>query len=347
MKEVLPMPTLDADPRSAACASFWQAVSSQLDSLRALPGRELMEALNGLLEPSFPKLAVEVAGDSPAFTLVVTAHGSVEDFDDVMMLVQSAPALPRLEVEAFRQRMGKGFSIRMDDFELSSADVLVKHERYKGLVALEIGFAKPIPMDMQDQARHMSLIMLDHILGEYDTAIKVGPVDYVDAGEQAAFDGVPLDDFVPIFDSRWREELGHTGLFPVGEHAWSALSATRDTEDGGEVELIVMRNDSAAALVGRADLCHRLSAAVPVESGEELEEARLFGDQLTALLQTHEDGCCTHVVLEEGVRTINFHVAQPEAAIAHAQSIQENSELPVRLDLAFDPTWNSYRTWVG
>ncbi|CKV26763.1 Uncharacterised protein [Mycobacterium tuberculosis] len=47
------------------------------------------------------------------------------------------------------------------------------------------------------------------------------------------------------------------------------------------------------------------------------------------------------------MRTINFHVAQPEAAIAHAQSIQENSELPVRLDLAFDPTWNSYRTWVG
>ena len=108
-----------------------------------------------------------------------------------------------------------------------------------------------------------------------------------------------------------------------------------------------MRNDSAAALVGRADLCHRLSAAVPVESGEELEEARLFGDQLTALLQTHEDGCCTHVVLEEGVRTINFHVAHPEAAIAHAQSIQENSELPVTLDLAFDPTWNSYRTWVN
>ena len=100
-----------------------------------------------------------------------------------------------------------------------------------------------------------------------------------------------------------------------------------------------MRNDSAAALVGRADLCHRLSAAVPVESGEELEEARVFGDQLTALLQTHEDGCCTHVVLENGVRTINFHV--------HAQSIQENSERPVTLDMAFDPTWNSYRTWVS
>ena len=50
---------------------------------------------------------------------------------------------------------------------------------------------------------------------------------------------------------------------------------------------------------------------------------------------------------EDGVRTINFHVAHPEAAIVHAQSIQENSELPVTLDLAFDPTWNSYRTWVG
>ena len=37
----------------------------------------------------------------------------------------------------------------------------------------------------------------------------------------------------------------------------------------------------------------------------------------------------------------------PKAAIAHAQTIQENTELPVRLDLAFDTTLNSYRNWVG
>lgn len=347
MKEAQAMPTHITDPRSAACASFWQAVSGQLESLRTLSGPELMDALNGLLEPLFPQLAVEVAGDPPAFKLVLTAHGSIDDFDDVMTLVQCSPALPQVEVEAFRQRTGEGFSMRMNDFELASSEVLVKHEPYRGLVALEIGFAKPIPMDMQDHVRHMSLIMLDHILGEYDTAVKVGPVDYVDAGDQADFDGVSLDKFVSLFDACWRDQLGHTGVFPVGEHSWSGLNATRDAADGREIELIVMRNDSATALVGRADLSHRLSAAVPVESGEELEQARIHEDQLTALLQKHEEGCCTHVVLEEGVRTVYYQVANPEAAIVHAQAVQAEAELPVSLDLAFDPTWNAYRIWLG
>lgn len=340
------MTTQDTDPRAAACAAFWQAVSSRLQSLRTLPARELMEALNELLQPLFPKLAAEVAGDPPTFKLVLTAHGAKEEFEDVMALVRSSPQLPGVEVEAFRQRWGKGFAMRMDDFELESADVRLKQEPYAGLVALEVGFAKPIPMDMQDHARHMSFIMLDHILGEYDFAVKIGPVDFVEGGDQASFDGMPLDDFVPAFDACWRDELGHTGVFPVGEHDWSGLRATRETEGGDEVEIIVMRNDSATALVGRADLGHRLSAAMPVESGEELEEARAYEDRLTTLLQKHEEGCCTHVVLEEGVRTVNFQVADAAAAITHAQSLQEEMDLPVTLGLDFDPSWRSYREWV-
>lgn len=341
------MTTHISDPRAAACAGFWQALSTELESLRTLSGHELVQALNALLEPFFPRLAAEAAGDPPAFKLVLTAHGSMDDFDDVMALAQSSPAFPQIEVEAFRQRMSDGFGIRMHDFELSSADILVKHEPYDGLVALEIGFAKPIPMDMKDHARHMSLIMLDHILGEYDTAVKVGPVDYVDESDSEGFDGVSLDGFAPVFDACWRDDLGHTGVFPVGEHAWSGLSATRETADGSEIEVVVMRNDSANALLGRADLGHRLSAAMPVESGEELDEARTYEDRLTALLQKHEEGCCTHVVLEEGIRTVNFQVSDAAAAITHAQSLQEEMDLPVTLDLSFDPTWKSYRIWLG
>ena len=80
------MPTHDTDPRTAACTGFWQAVSARLESLRALPARELMEGLNELLEPFFPRLAAEVAGEPPEFKLVLTAHGSVDDFEDLMAL---------------------------------------------------------------------------------------------------------------------------------------------------------------------------------------------------------------------------------------------------------------------
>jgi hypothetical protein len=340
------MPTIDPDSRAAACATFWQAVSDRLESLRSLPARELMEGLNELLQPLFPNLSAEVAETPPAFKLVLTAHGAKEDFEDLMALVHASPTLPGVEVEAFRRRSGEGFGMRMNDFELATADILVKHEPYEGLVALEIGFARPIPMDMRDHARHMSFIMLDHILGEYDFAVKVGPVDFSDGDEPASFGGVSLDDFVPVFDACWRDELGHTGVFPAGDHGWSGLTAVREDGDGREIEMVVMRNDAANALVARADLSHRLSAAVPVESGEELEQARAYEDRLTALLQRHEEGCCTHVVLEEGVRTVNFHVADAAAAITHAQALQEEMDLPVTLDLAFDPAWASYREWL-
>ncbi|MDH6590781.1 hypothetical protein M2165_000670 [Variovorax sp. TBS-050B] len=340
------MPTHETDPRTAACAAFWNAVSERLPALQALPARELMEALNELLQPLFPELAVEVAGEPPAFKLVLTAHGATAHFEDVMALARSSPKLAGVEVEAFRQRATEGFGMRMNDFELASADLRVRQEPCDGLVALEIAFAKPIPMDMQDHARHMSFIMLDHVLGEYDFAVKVGPVDFVDAADEAAFDGVPLDDFAPAFDACWRDELGHTGIFPTGEHAWSGLEATREAEDGREIEAMVMRNDSANALLGRADLGHRLSAAVPVASGEELAQARSYEDRLSALLQTHEAGCCTHVVLEEGVRTVSYQVADAAAAITHAQALQEEMDLPVTLALAFDPGWASYRAWL-
>lgn len=332
----------DTDPRTA----FWQAVSERLPSLAALPARERVEALNELLQPLFPELACEVAGEPPAFKLVLTAHGAKEHFEDLMALAGASPRLPGVEVEAFRRRAGEGFGMRMNDFELASADLRVRHAPCDGLVALEIAFARPIPMDMRDHARHMSFIMLDHILGEYDFAVKVGPVDFVDADEESGFDGVPLDDFAPVFDAFWRDELGHSGVFPSGEHAWTGLRATRETGEGDEIEMIVMRNDSANALLGRADLGHRLSAAIPVASGEELAQARDYEDRLSALLQTHEAGCCTHVELAEGVRTVHYQVADAAAAIAHAQSVQEALDLPVTLGLDFEPDWAAYRRWL-
>ncbi|QGW81455.1 hypothetical protein [Variovorax paradoxus] len=340
------MLTTTEDPRAAACSAFWQAVSANLERLNDLTGRDLVDALNELLAPFFPDLAAEAMGDPPAFKLVLTAHGSKAHFEDLMALVQSAPSMPQIEVEAFRQRADGGFGMRMNDFELASSDVLVKHEPYDGLIALEIGFARPIPMDMRDHARHMSFIMLDHILGEYDFAVKVGPVDFVDPGEDASFDGMPLDDFAPVFDTCWRDELGHTGIFPGGEHSWSSLTATRAAEDGSEIKAIVSRNDAANALVARADLSHRISAAVLVESSEQLEHAQNYEDRLTTLLQRHEEGCCTHVMLEQRVRTVFYQVANPSTALAHAHSLEADAGLPVTVDVVFDPAWDAYRQWL-
>ena len=150
-----------------------------------------------------------------------------------------------------------------------------------------------------------------------------------------------LFDFMNLIETLEQEEIAR-----LGKKIPDFMTVTREAEDGSEIEMVVMRNDAANALVARADLSHRLSAAVPVESGEALAQARSYEDRLTALLQKHEEGCCTHVVLEQGIRTVSYQVANPAAALAHARSLEAGAGLPVTLDVAFEPDWKAYRVWL-
>ena len=327
--------------------AFWTALQARERELFAMPMRERMEALNELLSPSFSDLAAEVEGNAEdeRFTLVLTAHGVVEQFEALLALVRSKPVLPRIDIVAFRRRTGKGFGMRMDDFELASEDVLLRHSADQGQVALDIGFAKPIPMDMRDHARHMAFILLDHLLGEYDFAVKVGRVDFVEGEEAEGFEGLPLDDFAAVFDDFWRNELGHTGVFESGEGRWTLITGTHEV-DGEEIPFAAQRNDSANSLVGRADLGHCLSVSVAVPSKQDLERARAFEDQLSASLHRPEQGCRSIVLLEAEVRTVTFYVSDAPQALARAKAIAQDMDFEADFELEFDPAWDNYGRWL-
>jgi hypothetical protein len=111
-------------------------------------------------------------------------------------------------VRAFRERAAApGFSMGMDGFNLATSDVLMACGDDEGRIALEIRFAREIPQDFQDHARNMVFIMLDHVLGEYDFAVKVGAVDFVDEAEDAEVTWTPMDLLPPVFDAYWLETV--------------------------------------------------------------------------------------------------------------------------------------------
>ena len=119
-------------------------------------------------------------------------------------------------------------------------------------------------MDMQDHARQMAFILLDHLLGEFDLAVKVGLVEFEDDGlsEGTGFDAaqpVPLDQAVAQVDALWCDALGRTGQYPEGTHDWVAIKGR--SAQGSEIQVQV--NRSANALVGRADLGWRVDASLP------------------------------------------------------------------------------------
>lgn len=169
-------------PASPAIAAFWADFSAQEAALHAQPLVERVEQANTLLEAHVKGLALELQGhpEDAVVDLIITAHGSIEQFPLLTQLVDAAPKLQHHRVVAFRARTAEpDFPIGMDGFELATADVLVALQPDNGQAALELRFARDIPAEFAEHARHMTFIMLDHVLGEYDFAVKVGAVDFV------------------------------------------------------------------------------------------------------------------------------------------------------------------------
>lgn len=327
---------------------FWQALADAQPQLQQMEARDAMEAINVLLQPHFPNLAAELQGklEDGVYDLIITAHGATEHFQDVMTLTRSAPKLPLFQhVIAFRARTEMGaFGMSMENFSLSPADVLVGHYAHEGRVGLLLWFAKPIPQDMVDHARHMSFILLDHAIGEYDFAIKIGPVEFMDdAPEQTT---VSLAAFPAVLDNFWRDELKHTALFPTGEYEWTGFELVSNTDP--DDKLLVQRNESAMSLVGRADMLWRVQVDVVLDHKDDLEAVREFEDQLETLLAQTQEGITSQITLHGNVRSMNWHVSDVETALAKAHKLAQNFA-PLEFDISseFDPQWQDYLRWVS
>lgn len=338
-----------------AAQRFWALVLMEQAALEQLPPAALMERLNTVLEPVLPGLATEVVGasqdDGPvgsAARLVFTAHGDVRRFAAVQAVTDAAPAELAWTVESFRQRSAEGFGLRMDGLELAVSDLLLRVGQLDGKVALAVSFGKPVPMDMQEHARQMAFILLDHMLGEFDFCVKVGVLEFESDGlsEDAGFEGcapTPLDEAVALVDRCWRDDLGRTAQYPAEPHRWAALEGA----DAEHVPLLVQVNRSANAVVARADLGWRVEARLPVADAEAAEAMQAFEEAWLAKACLHQQGLCTHVVLRGGWRGVHCYVSDPAPAMAAARAVALNLKDPETLELhaVHEPDWADYLSW--
>lgn len=334
--------------------SFWKDFSAQLPQLEALAPQEFVERAYEVLAPYAPDLSIELEGKpkEAGTRLVVTAHGSLDQFENVQTLVRHAPRLPHYEVHAFRSRSrGSDFAMHMNDFELSCSDVLVAHYDAGGVVGLELAFEKIIPTDMLEHAHHMAFIMLDHVLGEWDFAVRVGPVEFVDAFSDEVAGAEPLSVFPPIFDAFLREELGRSYAYPnEQDDSWSSLEVRlKDSEDDDPPDLLTFR-DSANAVATRADFSHYLEWRFPCDSQEALDAVRDAHDALDAELERGQRGILVYTRMEQmRSRVAAFYVDDPEhaAQLAHRLGAQFAPGLAADLHVEFDPSWREYLALYG
>ena len=334
---------------AAAIEGFWQAFAYDERNLALLPEQEFVTKANNILVQYAPELALELEqADGSLFKrLVISAHGNTEQFENAMALVRAAPSLPGYKVQAFRTRtLGSDFSMGMDGFELACSDVLVAHYDAGGVVGLELSFEKIIPQDMLDHARHMSFIMLDHVLGEWDFAVRVGPVDFVEAFSQGVSGAEPLSVFPAIFDTFLRDDMGRSYRFPKGDDdRWTVFEVRqRDAQEDAPADLLSLRT-GANAVATRADLAYYLEVVMPVGNQDELDAAKQVQEHLQTLWEPLEQGILAFSRLNgAGELVSGYYIESPQAAVpqVHVAAQQYAESLDVEVSAMFDPSWQEF-----
>lgn len=182
-----------------------------IDSLNDKDADELLLNLDGILKKASAGIDF-VLGDLTADgrTLTFTANGDTDFFDDVVALMENAPAINLWKFEGFMPPQGKKCSIRYENYNLKSSDLYcipLESEEIKDKIGIILGVREKIEDDDFTAACYL---LVEKMIGEYYAAelidyfeIQTLPKNIEDS------DFIPLDN-LPDFVS-WKVEMLKNG----------------------------------------------------------------------------------------------------------------------------------------
>lgn len=185
----------------------------------------------------------------------------------------------------------------------------------------------------------MTWIMLDHVVGEWDASVKIGAVDFTASPPEGA---VPLYQLPSALAEVW-QGLGRTALYPEPEWEYAMYEVA---EGEGQDALTWLRNQSATALLGRADMAWCVSVACRCGNPTELEQAYALQDALWAAAQARQQGIGTLALtnLSQCTRTVYAATSEPLALLKQAQGwCAHHAEVAAEAMCEYDPSWQHYR----
>lgn len=331
------------DHLSAMIRDFWQQVKNSEQSLNELDILDIMKNINNLLDENQLDVIAEITvGDTKKHKIIFTADGKIERFEYVIEIFRQAPDLQFFEVEAFRQRINNVdtfvITSKESSFSLGATDLLIQYKESRRKISIGIMFAKTVPEEMIKQAETMALIYLDHLLGEYDFAVRVEAVEFLKIDQSATT--IPANQFVTIFDRLWKEDLKHTGIFNIQEDQWIVFELT-------DLKMLVHRNEAANSLLGNENYCYALNVIVDVDSKETLSLVYELEDAINLALRADERGIHCQNSFSEGVRNMLWYVGNKQSVLQLVKQITNRyNTLSVKIECEFDPFWLQYLRWV-
>lgn len=326
----------------ANARAFWADWQQESPAWRGMDAGCFVHAANTVLQRYCRRVLLELEGEadgSDDACLVFTANGDLAHFPQVQALLDTAPPTAYC-VRGFRRRAagsGRELLIRMAGLSLETADIWVRCTKRRERAALQVAFAKYIDTRLLPHAKNMTLVLLDHVVGEWDAAVKIGAVDF---SADPAADAVPLYGLPEQLDALWRG-WGRNGLYPPPAWRYAGYRAEAD-ETAGLDAVDFVRNESAAALFGRADMawCVSLSCRLDDRAAAEsltqafYAEAQVRQNGIGTLERT--DAC--------GLRTVYAVTAEPAALLAKARVLCARfRRIGAVCGCEYDPTWAHYR----
>lgn len=323
--------------------NFWHDWQTQLPQWQNSDAQEIVQQSGELLAQYFPDIVFEMEGISDEHTrIVLSANGMPDAFPAAQALADNAPASLPHRVEALRMPLTPlpdNFAVGMGDFHLVVQDIAFRLGVWAEMPALEIAFTKTIEPEFAAHAQNMTMIVLDHLLGEYTGAVKIDAVDFVEHAEE---DFVPLNQLPAQLNDLWMQ-LGRSGIYPQPEFEF----ATAEIEENEEQDALVLtRNQSANSLLGRADMAWCISVHCQITDDEDIEAAYDLEDAFTAYAQQNQQGIQTlaQMNLSQGRRTVFAMTSMPEILLQQALDLCEKfSHLHSSAECRYDPNWSHYR----
>ena len=135
---------------------------------------ELLEELHKV----HPELTFEISpkNEEGIRDLTISADGMKEYFPAVTKLVEFAPAISNWKVYAFRQRIpGEDLKIDYDDFSIAYSDIFFRYGNEGEKIGLELHIRN---FDESARIKNAIYILLDSLIGEYDTETKIDWIDW-------------------------------------------------------------------------------------------------------------------------------------------------------------------------
>ena len=333
-----------ADRRRAE--AFWQNWLATAGNWHTLPAAQWLQRVNPLLHKSFPGISFQVVAENPdgqVLQVALSSANKTAPMADAVLLAETAPPLPftvqallrRCDPAQLPQRQAVFGGAAVDGARLQVAC----REDEGGLIKLDVCAGNGLPTDHRGQHVAVWMLLAD-ALGQWDLNVKVGDIELL---PQAPEQALTLAQLPAAFDALWRDRLGHNGVYPLGRHEYQVYEGS----SGGDLPPpLLVRNESAAALIGRADMAWRVAIRCEAYDELSLAWAAEIEEAFSARVSLDGQGITTTIYtdLVEGECQVSAMVANPDAAATAAQEIAARYvRLNARVEGEFDPSWRHYR----